>query len=97
MPKGQKIQQIYDESDYNALAPCGYYYQGRPSLIRTKARLHRKSCPLCRKLKRVINLTKEDYKAVAPPKRSDRILNNGLRSIDRGHKEKEINDFLRGY
>ena len=91
MPKGQKFQQQYDESDYNAFAPCGYYYQGRPSLMRIKLRLHRRSCPVCCKT-RMEFPTKEDFKAIAPPERTTKILDKGLRSVDREHKEKEIKD-----
>jgi len=91
MPKGNKTIRVFDESDYEGNAPCGFYVQGRPSLHKMKMRLHRKKCPVCSDPKyrdNTAEISHAFFKAQAPPKRMQGMaaLNNGLRGCDRAPK-----------
>ena len=88
MPKGNKTQRIFDESDYEANAPCGFYVQGRPSLQNMKMRLHRKKCPVCSDptyRDNTAEISHAFFKSQAPPKRMQGrvVINNGVRGCDR--------------
>ena len=97
MPQRNKTIGIFDESDYEAKTPCGFYFQGRPALQKMKIKLHRKKCPVCSDPKyrdNTAELSHDLFKAHAPPKRMKGIVvfNNKVRGCDRrpkGLKESE--------
>ena len=78
MPKGNATRVDYDESDYGAQTACGFYAQGRPSLIRLKLKLHKAKCPTCSQFEGYMNMdemTHDSFKAMAPDKKiNGRVL-----------------------